>query len=77
MNKSKTEAIIIYDDGTINHGNLYGIKWSEGPFKTLGIWFSTNFNEMHELNINDKNRKIEALLNIWTCRSLNLKGKVP
>ena len=45
-------------------------------FKTLGIWFSSDEEKMVKLNFENRIKKIENLLNIWTSRNLSLKGKV-
>ena len=45
------------------------------PFKTLGIWFSDNDDEMAKLNFEKKIEKMENLTNTWTARHLSLKSK--
>ena len=76
INKSKTEAIILWNNDTITIDETLSIKWHNKPFKTLGIWFSLNNKEMLDLNINERYGKISTLLNIWSCRNLSLKGKI-
>ena len=76
LNVHKTEATILYNDGTIIRDTKLGIKWNEDPFKTLGIWFSLDSQEMIEINITNKLRKISSLLNVWSGRCLSLKGKI-
>ena len=45
LNKSKREAMIVYNDGSLcEYANL-GIKWINRPFKALGTWFSLHFGE--------------------------------
>ena len=39
LNKSKTEAMKVYIDGSLCEGTNLGIQWINGPFKTLGTWF--------------------------------------
>ena len=51
LNKNKTEAIIIYNDGSLISDVSLGIKWVNKPFKTLGTWFSLNHEEMTKLNV--------------------------
>ena len=53
LNKGKTEAIIIQNDGTLEHNLSLGIKWINRPFKTLGTWFSLDNEEIINLNKND------------------------
>ena len=76
LNKNKTEAIIIYNDGSLISDVSLGIKWVNKPFKTLGTWFSLNHEEMIKLNVSDKIEKIKGILNPWLSRSLTLKGKI-
>ena len=35
-----------------------GIKWNRGDFKTLGIWFSSDENEMSNVNCSKKLRQL-------------------
>ena len=76
LNKGKTEAIIVQNDGTLEHNLSLGIKWINRPFKTLGTWFSLDNEEMINLNKNDKILIIKSILNSWSLRCLTLKGKV-
>ena len=52
------------------------ITVKHGPFKALGIWFSENESEIESLNIDDRLKKMETMINIWTSRHLSLKGKI-
>ena len=45
-------------------------------FKTLGIWFSENTEEMIKLNFDSKIVSLEKLLHSWSLRKLSLKGKI-
>ena len=73
-NKDKTEAIPI---NTIKSSDIsLGIKWKEGNFKTLGIWFSTDEQEMSKVNCSEKISSIRKILNLWSCRNLTIFGKV-
>ena len=47
-----------------------------GAFKTLGVWFSQNFDESLKLNYDERLIKIETLLQIWKQRSLSWKGRI-
>ena len=76
LNKGKTEAIIIQNDGTLEHNLALGFKWINRPFKTLATWFSLDNEEMINLNKNDKILIIINILNSWSLRRLTLKGKV-
>ena len=76
LNKSKTEATIVYNDGTLHADQKLGITWIDKPFRTLGIWFALDSSEMIRLNISEKINKMKDILNIWQSRSLTLKGKI-
>ena len=56
------------------HCNQISIQ--KAPFKTLGIWFVENDEEMAKLNFDRKIEKMQKLTNIWSSRHLSLKGKV-
>ena len=55
---------------------IKNITVKHGPFKALGIWFSENENEIETLNIENRIKKMETMMNIWTGRHLSLKGKI-
>ena len=76
LNKGKTEAINIQNDGTLEHNLSLGIKWINRPFRTPGRWFSLDNEELINLNKNDKIWIIKNVLNSWSLRHLTLKGKV-
>ena len=44
LNKSNTEATLIYDNGSLHSDDNLGITWINKPFKTLGIWFPQHRN---------------------------------
>ena len=76
LNKNKTVAVIMWNNGSIHKDEILNINWSQKAFKTLGIWFSLNIEEMIEINITAKLKKISSLLNMWSARYLSLKGKI-
>ena len=43
-----------------------------GPFKTLGIWFAYDINEVLKLNYQNRFDTMKSLISIW--RGRNLKG---
>ena len=55
---------------------LHKLKFSDGAFKTLGVWFANDQEEMTKLNFENKLKGMEKIMNIWTSRNLSLKGKV-
>ena len=76
LNKSKTEAIIVQNDGSLYEDTNLGITWIRDSFKTLGTYFTLNYRESAILNINQKVQIIKDILNAWEARSLSLKGKI-
>ena len=76
LNKAKTEAIIVYNDGSLFVDNSLGISWIEQSFKTLGTHFALDHKVSATLNINLKLQLIKDILNAWQARSLSLKGKI-
>ena len=79
INLNKTEIIPI---GKVKQKNIQlpseieQIKIKNGPFKALGIWFSDNQLQSEELNLVERLKKMQTLINIWKQRNLSLKGKV-
>ena len=55
---------------------LKKLRYNNGAFKTLGIWFTNKKREKISLNFDEKIKKIEIVLNVWSMRALSLKGKV-
>ena len=49
---------------------IKNITVKHGPFKALGIWFSENEKEIESLNIDDRMKKMETMINIWISRQL-------
>ena len=76
LNKAKTEAIIVQNDGSMYEDTNLGISWIRNSFKTLGTYFTLNYKDAAILNINQKVQVIKDILNAWQARSLSLKGKI-
>ena len=79
LNLTKTELIPIgihKDEDIVLTGILSEITVKHGPFKALGIWYSTDVQICTELNLKGRLNKMETLLNIWRTRNLSLKGKI-
>ena len=78
MNNEKTRVIWI---GSLKNNplklceNLH-LNWDQGHFTVLGVRFSTNLEEMIELNFNCKVREIKNLLIQWAKRNLTPFGKI-
>ena len=75
LNKEKTEALTLQSTDCISN-NLLGIKWIDCPFKTLGFWFSINYDGMFQLNTNEKMNIIQSIINSWSSRYLTIKGNI-
>ena len=78
LNISKSEAIWIgSSQGSQSHPfSDTGLKWNKTTFKTLGIHFSLNVNQLYDLNHKIKLISIENTLNCWRARNLSLVGKI-
>lgn len=79
LNIEKTEVIPI---GTLTNKTftlpkqLQKIKINFNSFQTLGVWFSHNIKEIVKLNFEDRLKKMNILINIWSSRNLSWKGKI-
>ena len=40
------------------------------------MWYSYNEEEVLKLNLDDRIKKLNTILNIWRTRNLSLKGKI-
>ncbi len=76
LNLTKTEVMFL-NCNSIERGNeAFGLKWTKGPVKCLGIYIGHNKKACIELNWNDKIKKMEVTLNSWKKRDLTLMGKI-
>jgi hypothetical protein len=75
MNKDKTEGLWI---GKHKHckDKVRGIKLTDKPVKTLGIYFGHNKEECEKLNWENKIEKMNNLLLLWTKRNPTILGKI-
>jgi hypothetical protein len=71
MNKDKTEGLWI---GKLKHckEKVGGIKWTDKPVKTLGIYFGHDKEECEKINWENKIEKMNNLLLLWTKRNLTI-----
>ena len=76
LNKSKTEAIIIYNDGSLIKDTNLGIKWLSESFSTLGTTFFLNASKTISSLVDSKLSKVKKVLNLWQPRSLTVKGRI-
>ena len=75
LNKEKTEAMWI-GAAKMKKDKPCGLNWTSKPVKALGIWFSTDLSLMYRLNFEERLKKLQIVLNIWSQRDLSLKGKI-
>ena len=76
LNKSKTETIIIYNDGSLIKDTNLGIKWLSKSFSILGTTFFLNVSKIISTLVDSKLSKVKKVLNLWQPRSLTVKGKI-
>ena len=53
-----------------------GIKWTDKPIKTLGIYFGHDKKECEKLNWESKIEKMNNLLHFWRKRNLTILKKI-
>jgi hypothetical protein len=75
MNREKSESVWIGASSNYLH-KPFGLKWTQKPIKTLGIYISNSKKEMLDINYNERLNKVETLTNLWKLRKLTLKGKI-
>ena len=79
LNLNKTEVIPIGSQkgkNVILPVDLSKINVKHGPFKALGVWFCLDSQENLDLNLTDRIKSMNTLINIWKSRKLSLKGKI-
>ena len=74
LNVKKTKAIWL-GRWASNKNRPLSIKWFHGPVKILGIYFSYDVKGNNELNFNQKIRKLQTKLDMWSSRDLTLFGR--
>lgn len=78
INFEKTKAIWI---GSLSYSTRqickkYKLDWSQGPFKILGVTFTTEVYNIWDVNTNEIFAKIENLCKQWAKRKLTLLGRI-
>merc|ERR1712002_1373631 len=77
INRNKSEVIALgYYKAHPPDINLSGLSFSTGPFKILGINFTTTLDNLFELNFLPKKEKLVNILKIWAMRYLTPIGKI-
>ena len=54
----------------------YTLDWTQGPFKILGVTFSTEIYNIWDLNSIDIIKKVEGVCKQWSKRKLTLIGRI-
>lgn len=78
INIEKTKAIWI---GSLSNSDQrvcrnYQLDWTQGPFKILGVIFTTEVFDIWDLNIAPIQNQVEHLLKQWSKRKLTLFGRI-
>ena len=76
LNNGKTVVLPIGENCHNPHTNLFGLQWGSNEVLSLGIWFSSNINNLIKKNHDLKLEKFRNILNHWTKFNLTLLGKV-
>ena len=75
INVDKTNSRCL-GDYVPSQPKLFGLKWSQNPVETLGVFVSGNEDDHYKLNFEPKLIKMKQLLSSWKCRKLSIKGKI-
>ena len=78
INIEKTKAIWI---GSLSNSNRrvcrnYQLDWTQGPFKILGVIFTTEVFDIWDVNTAPIKNQVEQLLRQWSKRKLTLFGRI-
>ena len=78
LNIEKTQVVWIgsMKNSTIKYLENVKLKWNPESFKVLGVIFSTNIENIVQLNYNNKEDEIKRLLRTWSKRHLTPYGKI-
>ena len=76
LNKKKTEVFSVNTDMSYLQHCTKDVNWTDKPFKTLGMWFSSNIMETIHLNTSHKINIIKSIIKSWQPRPLSIKGKI-
>ena len=78
INVEKTKAIWI---GPLSHSEKqicgdFKLDWSQGPFKILGVTFTTELFDIWNINAPEILNKLKNILHQWSKRKLTLMGRI-
>ena len=78
MNAEKTKAIWIgsLSNSTSRMCHNFRLDWTQGPFKILGVTFSTEIYNIWDLNYNEIIKIVEGVCKQWSKRKLTLMGRI-
>ena len=73
LKKTKAKALGPLE---LKRKDMFGIEWTDGRVKSLGITHCNNDEDMYLYNFKPRIQNMKNLLNIWSQRDLSLKGKI-
>ena len=78
INNEKTRAIWIgaFSNSEMQMCRNQRLDWSQGPFKVLGVTFTTEVFDIWDINSNEILIRIENLCKQWSKRKLTLMGRI-
>ena len=76
VNKDKTKVIWIGKKINCAQKLLKGLQWESSQFDLLGLTFSTDLNNMLDLNFQSKLKEIKNTIQSWESRYLTPMGKI-
>ena len=78
INVEKTRAIWIgiLSNSVTGLCRAFNLDWNQGPFRVLGVNFSSSVNDVWELNYNEVLNKTENICKQWAKRKLTLIGRI-
>ena len=56
--------------------NDFKLNWNQGPFKILGVTFTTEVFDIWDKNTTGIEQKVENFIKTWSKRKLTLPGKI-
>ena len=78
INIEKTRALWIgsLSNSVVQICRNHRLDWSQGPFKILGVTFTTEVFDIWKVNSNEVLTKVENLCKQWAKRKLTLPGRI-
>ena len=77
INRNKTEIIALgYYKANPPDISVTGLRYSDGPFRLLGVGFTTDSHDLFKLNFQPKLETLIRILRVWSQRDLTPLGKI-